>query len=440
LASASGALAKGSRLNEGAAFEDFRMATEPHGEHGNGSVEMPKPTTAPLVLSAGVALMALGLIAGTSFLVIGGIVLVVGLGIWVSQLLPGEGHMHEALAGPEARPAPITPRPGNVEHLAEGMPGYRFRLPVEIHPISAGVKGGLVGGLVMPLPAIIWGLIAHGSLWYPVNLLAGIALPGIGAQSDDQLKQFQFGLFVLAVFVHIVVCLVVGLMYGVLLPTLPHIHKPIAWGGLLMPIAWTALMFTGLSMVNPRVRDRLDWPSFIFAQFIYGIVMPTTVLILHRMKPVLAGIIGGVVGGSAMGIPALLWGATSGAGIWFPMNVLAVACGANIPDDQLGSFHGEWFVPVNLLHFGFSILFGVAFAFTANKLPDIPGPMAWGALVMPLLWTGTNYGLMGVVNPLLQGKVSWPWFSASQFIFGLAASIVVVRSEKVAVQPAGTGR
>ena len=95
------------------------MATEPHGEHGNGSVEMPKPTTAPLVLSAGVALMALGLIAGTSFLVIGGIVLVVGLGIWVSQLLPGEGHMHEALAGPE---------PAFCEVVVDPRQGYEPRV------------------------------------------------------------------------------------------------------------------------------------------------------------------------------------------------------------------------------------------------------------------------------------------------------------------------
>ena len=30
------------------------------------------------------------------------------------------------------------------------MPGYRLRLPEKVHPISAGIKGGLVGGLVMP--------------------------------------------------------------------------------------------------------------------------------------------------------------------------------------------------------------------------------------------------------------------------------------------------
>src|SRR5437899_1153401 len=132
------------------------MASDPHaptehsGHGGNGSVEMPKPTAAPLVLSAGMALMAAGLVLGVGFLVVGAVVLGVGLAMWVGNLLPGQGHMHEPLAGPEGRPAPIIGRPGTVEHLADCMAGFRFRLPVEIHPVSAGVNGGLVAGAVMP--------------------------------------------------------------------------------------------------------------------------------------------------------------------------------------------------------------------------------------------------------------------------------------------------
>src|SRR2546430_8947283 len=53
------------------------------------------------------------------------------------------------------------------------MPGYRVRLPEKVHPISAGVKGGIAGGLVIPLPALIYGLVSGQGIWYPVNLLAG---------------------------------------------------------------------------------------------------------------------------------------------------------------------------------------------------------------------------------------------------------------------------
>ena len=58
---------------------------------------------------------------------------------------------------------------------------------------------------------------------------------------------------------------------------------------------------------------------------------------------------------------------------------------------------------------------------------------------MPLLWTAVSYGLMGVVNPLLQERVDWPWFIASQFVFGVAAAIVVDRSEQIYIPPAGRG-
>jgi hypothetical protein len=33
-----------------------------------------------------------------------------------------------------------------VERMQEGSPGYRMRLPLKVHPISAGLKGGLLGG------------------------------------------------------------------------------------------------------------------------------------------------------------------------------------------------------------------------------------------------------------------------------------------------------
>ena len=73
---------------------------------------------------------------------------------------------------------------GTVEQLRSGMPGYRLRLPAEVHPISAGFKGGSSAGLVMPLPALAYGLLSGHGIWYPVNLLAGMVLPGVDRMSD----------------------------------------------------------------------------------------------------------------------------------------------------------------------------------------------------------------------------------------------------------------
>ena len=102
---------------------------------------------------------AAGVALEHSFLVVGAVVVVAGLSLWIAQLLPGHGHVHEPLVEPRDVPQPCG-RPGGVEHLRPGMPGYRLRLPQEVHPISAGVKGGIVGGVVMPVPALLWGCSA----------------------------------------------------------------------------------------------------------------------------------------------------------------------------------------------------------------------------------------------------------------------------------------
>ena len=93
-----------------------------------------------------------------------------------------------------------------------------------------------------------------------------------------------------------------------------------------------------------------------------------------------------------------------------------------------------------VIHATFSVTFGLLFGVVSPTLPPIPGgPVIAGGVLMPLLWTGLCYGFMGIINPLLQAHVNWPWFIASQVVYGLAMSIVVVNSEKVPVPPAGSG-
>jgi hypothetical protein len=408
---------------------------------GPNAVEMPRPTVAPLVLSLGVALLAAGAALGLSFVVVGALVLITGLGIWVLALLPGRGHFQEPRVEPARQPMPVTTERGEVEQLRPGMPGYRVRLPEAVHPISAGVKGGVIGGLVMPVPALLWGLFS-GHFWAPVNLLAGMVLPGIGKMDLDELGHFHLSLLLVAVVIHVILSVVIGLIYGVLLPTLPSVPRPIAWGGLLMPILWTGASYVAMSVVNPTLPDKVSWPWFIVSQFFFGITMPAVVLGAKRLHPVLAGVVGGLVGGAVMAVPALLWAAASGHGFWYPVNLLAgmVLPGPGaVEATKLGNFHAEWFVVAGAMHAVLSTAFGVLFALVTPRLPPIPAPIAWGGLLLPMVWTGVSYSLMGVVNKTLQDHVSWPWFIVSQFVFGVAAAVVVDRSEKVPVPPAGHG-
>jgi hypothetical protein len=143
-----------------------------------------------------------------------------------------------------------------------------------------------------------------------------------------------------------------------------------------------------------------------------------------------------------MAVPAVLWAVASGRGFWYPINLVAgiVLSGpGNADAAELGRFDAEWFRAAAVIHTILSMTFGVLFAWLSRQLPRIPGPVAWGGLVMPLVWTGISYGLMGVVNPVLQGQVDWPWFVVSQFVFGVTAAMVVLRSETVHIPPAGRG-
>src|SRR5262249_36009859 len=154
-----------------------------------------------------------------------------------------------------------------VEKLRPGMPGYRARLPESVHPISAGIRGGVIGGLVMPLPALLYGVISQHGIWYPVNLLAGMFLPGVGGLHDHQLEQFSLTLLLTGIIIHAAIAVVFGLLYGVLLPMLPGIRRPaipaaLLWGGIILPLLWMSISYGLMGVANPVLQARVDWPWF----------------------------------------------------------------------------------------------------------------------------------------------------------------------------------
>lgn len=406
-------------------------------------VEMPRPTAAPLVLAAGIGLLALGVATSLAFVPAGVIIFVFALARWINQLVSPIGHFKEQFVPPEMRPQPVLPVEGEVEKLAQGVPGYRLRLPVKVHPISAGVKGAIAGGIIMPLPALAYGYFSGHGVWWPGNLLAGLVLPSVGRMSVPDLEQFHPALLVASVVIHAMVCLILGLIFGVLMPTLPSVPKPIAWGALLMPLLWTAVSFFSLGRLNPEIRGAIEWPWFVLSQFIFGIVAAIVFMVLKKRNSLTAGILGGIAGGLLMPIPAILWSLAERHGIWYPVNLLAamVTQFDDVPiTATLELYHADWFATALVVHTVLSISFGLAFALVLPRLPQIPSPLAWGGLVFPLLWTAMSYSLMGVVNPVLQQYVNWPWFILSQFVFGIAAAIVVVRSEQIFIPPAGKGQ
>jgi hypothetical protein len=65
-------------------------------------------------------------------------------------------------------------------------------------------------------------------------------------------------------------------------------------------------------------------------------------------------------------------------------------------------------------------------------LPMFPRrPILLGGFIAPILWSGLLYTSLGIINPLLNQRIDWTWFVASQFGFGIVAGLLVVRQERV---------
>jgi MFS family permease len=85
-----------------------------------------------------------------------------------------------------------------------------------------------------------------------------------------------------------------------------------------------------------------------------------------------------------------------------------------------------------VIHLLTSLLVGLLYG---AMLPMVPRrPIILGGIVAPILWTGLLHSILGLLNPLLNQLISWPWFVASQFAFGIVAGLVVVRQEQVPTQ------
>src|SRR5258708_23793691 len=140
-------------------------------------LELPAPTAWPLVLAFGITLAFAGLVTSEPVSVLGGILIIAGAVGWFRNVLPHEEH--ESVSVMLGEPAIATTR-RDVARLDVASEPKRAWLPLEIYPVSAGIKGGLAGSVVMAGLAMLYGLISHNGIWYPINLLVAGFFSGAG--------------------------------------------------------------------------------------------------------------------------------------------------------------------------------------------------------------------------------------------------------------------
>jgi hypothetical protein len=142
--------------------------------------------------------------------------------------------------------------------------------------------GGITGGIAMVIPAVIYSLIRFHSLWYTINLLGGMGAYGNRNPSTAELSEFHLSVFAIAVVIHLTTSLLVGLLYGALLPVWPK--HPVLLGGIIAPVLWTGWLHSILSIVNPFFNARISWPWFAASQLLFGLVAGYTVTKRGRIK------------------------------------------------------------------------------------------------------------------------------------------------------------
>ncbi len=252
--------------------------TQVSGSSGKPAVLMPAPTAWPFAMALGTALTFTGLLTDVSVSVLGAILTISGAVGWFRQVLPHE--QHESIPVRPEEPARVLP-PREVLRIPAAQEIQRAWLPLKIYPVAAGVKGGLAGGVAMAVLAALYGLIFYHSVWYPINLLAGSLYAPSATPTVEEMLHFRMGWFLFALAMHITMCLLVGLLYGAMLPLLPR--RPIVLGGVIGPLLWTGLLYHIIGYVNPLLDQRINWWWFAASQAAFGIVAGLVVVRQNRV-------------------------------------------------------------------------------------------------------------------------------------------------------------
>jgi hypothetical protein len=234
-----------------------------------------------MVLALGVTLLFAGLVTNAIVSGVGLVLALVAAVGWWRQVLPVPQLVHVPVRPAAERAKPIRPSPATVERLRPGEAGHRMRIPTDVQPLRAGLLGGIVGGVVMAVVALAYGAIVQGSPWYPINLLAAVAMPGMAQAGISELRAFNRTALVLGIGAHGLLSVLIGLLYAVILPMLPRRHM--LWGGLVAPLLWSGGLWAGLGIINPALNARVDWTWFVVSQIAFGLAAG---YVVSRTQPV----------------------------------------------------------------------------------------------------------------------------------------------------------
>jgi hypothetical protein len=247
---------------------DLTNQTTPDPEHGlrTDSVILPAPTARPMELALGLSLMITGMVTHWVISLLGLVLSLRSAVGWYFEVLPHEHHIAVAVQTEEIKIS-STRTARRAAPLGED---HRKLLPIETFSVMAGIKGGIVGGVAMVVPAALFGLIRYHSVWYAVNLLAAGGFVSWAGESNAFLAQFHLQGLLAATGIHLLTSVLIGLLYGAMLPMFPW--KPILTAGFIAPFLWTGILHSALGVISPILNARISWLWFVVSQIAFGLV------------------------------------------------------------------------------------------------------------------------------------------------------------------------
>ena len=175
------------------------------------TIDLPAPTAWPVIVAFGVTLIFAGLVTNAAISVLGLVAAASGIVGWFREVLPHEAHVAVRVVD---APPPAFTRRREVARVDAAPESQRASLPIDIYPVSAGVKGGLAGSIAMAAVAMLYGVVNGTSIWYPINLLAAGFFPNAMHITTSELATFHLRALLTAVAIHLITSLLVGLLYG----------------------------------------------------------------------------------------------------------------------------------------------------------------------------------------------------------------------------------
>ena len=235
--------------------------------HPHDADMIPAPTGAPIVFAFGTTLLFAGLVTNAWVAIVGLICAIIGILGWWFQVLPRESM--EAIPADAAReidtgPEIGAPLPDEAQHAQP-----RQVLPVEIPRIRSGIYGGLGGGIAMAVVALLWGLINHSSIWFPINLLAAMVLSSFDTASAESLASFSAAGFFAGLGIHLAFSTMIGLVLASLMPMASR--WPRLFACVVAPFVWSLLLYVSMGVLDPTLEKWVNWWWFFGSQFAFGI-------------------------------------------------------------------------------------------------------------------------------------------------------------------------